>query len=308
MRSHSQAVQDQFDAQAQAYLTSAVHAAGPDLQAARERVRQCLPPTASILDVGTGAGHLSFALAPHAARVVALDPSPGMLATVREAAAARGLTQIETCAGSADALPFADASFDLVCTRYSAHHWLNLPQALAQLRRVVKPDGFLLIIDLLGDDDPLVDTHLQAIELLRDTSHVRDRSVAEWQALLHAAGFECREPSTWNTRLEFAPWVQRMRTPEELVSAIRTLQAGAPAEVRRSLNIEPDGSFTARTGLFWGRSDQLICPHCARRENLRPSDRDNRGRGLSWRRRNQNAAARRPPGRNPPANRRPGPA
>ena len=253
MRTHSQSVQDQFDAQAQAYLTSAVHAAGPDLRAAHDEARHRLKPAASILDVGTGAGHLSFVLAPLAARVVALDPSPGMLATVRDAATARGLQQIETCEGSADALPFADASFDLVCTRYSAHHWLHVPQALAQLRRVVRPDGFVLIIDLLGDDEPLVDTYLQSIELLRDTSHVRDRTIAEWQALLCAAGFDPLEQRVWNTRLEFGPWVSRMRTPAGLVAAIRTLQACAAAEVRRSLNIEADGSFTARTGLFWGR-------------------------------------------------------
>lgn len=253
MRTHTEAVQDQFDPQAQAYLTSAVHASGPDLLAARERVQRCLKPDAQILDVGTGAGHLSFALARMAARVVALDPSPGMLATVQEAAAARGLPQIETCEGSATALPFAAASFDLVCSRYSAHHWLDLPAALAQMRRVVRPDGFILIIDLLGDEQPLVDTHLQSIELLRDTSHVRDRSSAEWRVLLHQAGFERIEESSWDTRLEFAPWVQRMRTPAELVTAIRMLQAGAPVEVQRALRIETDGSFTARTGLFWAR-------------------------------------------------------
>jgi len=258
MRTHSQAVHDQFDAQAQAYLTSPVHAAGPDLRAAHDRAQQSLKATAAVLDVGTGAGHLSFALAPLATRVVALDPSPGMLATVRQAAAARNLAQIETCEGSADALPFADASFDLVCTRYSAHHWLDVPRALAQLRRVVRPDGFILLIDLLGDEDPLVDTFLQSIELLRDTSHVRDRSVAEWQALLRAAGFDRLEHDAWNTHLQFAPWITRMRTPEVLVTAIRTLQMSAPAEVRRSLNIEPDGSFTARTGLFWGRPATAI--------------------------------------------------
>ena len=253
MRTHTEAVQDQFDPQAQAYLTSAVHAAGPDLLAARERAQRCLQAAAQVLDVGTGAGHLSFALAPMAARVVALDPSPGMLATVRQAAAARGLPQIETCEASATALPFAAASFDLVCSRYSAHHWLDLPGALAQMRRVVRPDGFILLIDLLGDDEPLVDTHLQSIELLRDTSHVRDRTSAQWQALLHQAGFDRIEQSSWDTRLEFAPWVQRMRTPAELVAAIRMLQAGAPAEVQRALHIEADGSFTARTGLFWAR-------------------------------------------------------
>ena len=71
MRSHSQSVQDQFDPQARAYLTSAVHAAGPDLLAARERVARSLRADAVVLDVGTGAGHLSFTLAPLARRVAA---------------------------------------------------------------------------------------------------------------------------------------------------------------------------------------------------------------------------------------------
>jgi ubiquinone/menaquinone biosynthesis C-methylase UbiE len=254
MRSHSQSVQDQFDPQARAYLTSAVHAAGPDLLAARERVAHNLRADAVVLDVGTGAGHLSFTLAPLARRVVALDPSAGMLATVRRAAAERGLAQIETCEAAAAALPFAPASFDLVCTRYSAHHWFDIPRALGEMRRVVKPDGFILVIDLLADDHPLVDTHLQSIELLRDTSHVRDRSVAEWHALLAQGGFAAIEYDTWSTRLDFASWVQRMRTPEALVTAIRMLQAAAPAEVQRALNIEADGSFTPRTGLFWARA------------------------------------------------------
>jgi ubiquinone/menaquinone biosynthesis C-methylase UbiE len=253
MRTHTQAVQDQFDPRAQAYLTSPVHAAGPDLAAARERVARELAPIAQVLDVGTGAGHLSFALAPLVARVVALDPAPGMLAAVQQAALARGLPQIEICEGSADALPFSDASFDLVGTRYSAHHWYDVPRALAEMRRVLKPQGFMLLIDLLGEDQPLVDTHLQSVELLRDTSHVRDRSSAEWQALLGAAGFERIEQRTWPTRLEFTPWIERMRTPAALVSAIRMLQTGAPAEVQRALGIEEDGSFTARTGLFWAQ-------------------------------------------------------
>jgi ubiquinone/menaquinone biosynthesis C-methylase UbiE len=237
MRSHSEAVQEQFDPQAQAYLTSAVHAAGPDLQAARERVAQALGADPQVLDVGAGAGHLSFALASAAARVVALDPAPGMLAMVRQGAAARGLRQIETCQADAAALPFAAASFDLVATRYSAHHWLEVPRALAQMRRVVKPDGFILLI-----------------ELLRDTSHVRNRSISAWQGLLQQAGFGALEHSTWPTRLEFSSWVERMRTPQVLVSAIRMLQAGAPAEVQRALQIEADGSFTVRTGLIWGRT------------------------------------------------------
>jgi ubiquinone/menaquinone biosynthesis C-methylase UbiE len=253
MRTHSEAVHEQFDPRAQAYLSSSVHAAGLDLRAAHERARECLGPDARILDVGCGAGHLSFTLAPLAAQVLALDPSPGMLKTVREAAAERSLGQIQICEGSAHALPFADAPFDLVATRYSAHHWLDLPRALGEMRRVLRPAGFALIIDVLGDDQTLVDTYLQSIELLRDTSHVRNRSVAEWRGLLQKHGFADVQEQLWNTRLEFAPWVQRMRTPDPLVAAIRLLQASAPAEVQHALNIEADGSFTVRTGMFWAR-------------------------------------------------------
>jgi ubiquinone/menaquinone biosynthesis C-methylase UbiE len=253
MRTHRQSLQEQFDPQAQAYLLSAVHARGPDLEHAVALARQALPATSLALDVGCGAGHLSFALAPSLAHMVALDRSAGMLATVAETAAARGLPQIETCQASAESLPFVAGSFDLVCTRYSAHHWTQLPVALEQMRRVVRAAGRLLLIDTLGHADPLVDTHLQAIELLRDPSHVRNRTLREWYALLEAAGFGDIQHFEWPTRLAFSPWVERMRTPAERVTAIRSLQDQAPSEVHSGLALEADGSFTIRTALFWAQ-------------------------------------------------------
>jgi ubiquinone/menaquinone biosynthesis C-methylase UbiE len=253
MRTHEQTVQSQFDPRAQAYLTSAVHSAGPDLQRAKELVAQAVPPSAHALDIGCGGGHLSFALAPHVARMVALDPSPSMLAAVSKAAAAKGLGQIETRQGNAESLPFEDGSFPLVCTRYSAHHWTRLDEASREAVRVLAPGGHVLFIDTLGHEDPLVDTFLQSIELLRDPSHVRNRSREQWRSLLHAAGLVEQEQAQaeWPTRLEFASWVERMRAPADRVAVIRSLQEGAPREVREALAIEPDGSFTIQTGLFW---------------------------------------------------------
>lgn len=109
------------------------------------------------------------------------------------------------------------------------------------------------VIDTLGHEDPLVDTFMQSIELLRDPSHVRNRSRAEWRGLLQAAGLAELEHAQWPTRLDFASWVERMRTPPDRVAVIRSLQGGAPREVRHGLQIEADGSFTIQTGLFWLR-------------------------------------------------------
>lgn len=251
MRTHEQTVQGQFDPRAHAYAQSAVHSAGPDLDRARSLVAGTVGGQA--LDIGCGGGHLSLALAPHVGRMVALDPSPGMLAAVSQAAAARGLSQIDTHPGKAESLPFPDAAFSLVCTRYSAHHWTRLAAAIREMGRVLAPGGHALVIDTLGHEDPLVDTFLQSIELLRDPSHVRNRSTTEWRALLRSAQMIELEHADWPTRLEFASWVARMETPADRVAVIRSLQEGAPREVREALQIEPDGSFTIRTGLFWLR-------------------------------------------------------
>jgi ubiquinone/menaquinone biosynthesis C-methylase UbiE len=253
MRTHEQTVQGQFDPRAQAYLTSAVHAAGPDLERAKALVAKELPAPSRALDIGCGGGHLSFTLAPQVARMVALDPSPGMLAAVSKAAASKGLSQIEVRQANAESLPFHDGSFDLVCTRYSAHHWTQLDAAIREVARVLAPGGHALIIDTLGHDNPLVDTFMQSIELLRDPSHVRNRSVAEWRSLARSAGLVELEQAEWPIRLEFVSWVERMHTPADRVAVIRSLQEAAPQEVREALAIEADGSFTIRTALFWFR-------------------------------------------------------
>ncbi len=254
MTTHRQSVHAQFDPQAQAYLYSEVHAKGPDLARARELVAKAVPSRGQGLDIGCGAGHLSFALAPFLAQVVALDPSAGMLDTVRQAAEAFGHANIKTEYGDAVALPFPDASFCFAATRYSAHHWVELGQAMAEMRRVVRPGGYVLIIDVETSQDPLVDTHFQALELLRDRSHVRNRSDEEWRKHFQEAGFECLEHSVWPVRLDFPSWVERIRTPAEKIAMIRRLQSEAPVEVREALAIEEDGSFTLQTGLWWGQA------------------------------------------------------
>ncbi|MBE7210192.1 MAG: class I SAM-dependent methyltransferase [Gluconacetobacter diazotrophicus] len=239
---HEQLVAAQFGPRARAYVDSVDHATGSDL--ARLAALAAARPGCRVLDVGCGGGHVSYAVAPHAGAVTACDLSADMLAAVSAEAAARGLANIRTERAAAEALPFPDGAFDLVLTRFSAHHWRNLDAGLAAMRRVLRPDGLAVVVDVVGSEDPLHDTVLQAIELLRDPSHVRDRSVPEWLAALRRAGFRPREPILSRLPLRFDAWIARMATPAPTVAAIRALQSGLSPDVSDRLDLRPDGSFT----------------------------------------------------------------
>ena len=70
--------------------------------------------------------------------------------------------------GAAERLPFADAEFDYVLSRYSTHHWNDVGLALREVRRVLKPGGVAVFIDVMSPGSALLDTYLQAVEVLRD--------------------------------------------------------------------------------------------------------------------------------------------
>jgi SAM-dependent methyltransferase len=240
-RVHEQILQAQFGPRAQAYVESAVHARGPDLEAVGEVLQAAAPRRA--LDIGSGGGHLAYLMARYAASVTATDLSSDILAAVAATARERGLTNVETVPASAECLPFDTGSFDFVGCRFSAHHWRDFDAGVREARRVLRPGSGAMFIDAVSSGWALFDTHLQAVELLRDTSHVRDYSAAEWTAALARAGFALQAGRTWRLRIDFSTWTARMRTPEDNVRAIRALQTAAAAETRAYFAIEADGSF-----------------------------------------------------------------
>jgi ubiquinone/menaquinone biosynthesis C-methylase UbiE len=234
-------VDRQFGQVAQAYLTSAVHAQGADLDALAALAQSV--PQAKVLDLGCGGGHVSFAMAPHVAAMVAYDLSEDMLGVVAAEAVRRGLTHLHTQAGRAEALPFDDAALDIVATRFSAHHWYDVRKGLAEARRVLKPGGKLVIVDIVAPEAPLLDTLLQTAEVLRDASHVRDYRVSEWQAMLADAGFQPGTPRTWKLTMAFDTWITRIRTPQVRADAIRDLFDHAADEARTYFAVAHDHSF-----------------------------------------------------------------
>jgi ubiquinone/menaquinone biosynthesis C-methylase UbiE len=243
-------VQNQFNQAAANYTTSPIHASGADLA---EMVKSAqLSGHEQLLDAGSGTGHTALTFAPHVAQVVAYDLSESMLAQASQLAADRGIANITCRQGDVERLPFEDHSFDVVTTRYSAHHWPNPSLALREFRRVLRPTGRLLIDDIVSWDEYSIDTYFQTVELLRDPSHVRDHTLAQWLAMMDQAGFQSDVPHRWEVAIDFASWIKRINTPPQHEAMIRTLLAHAPSEVKHALQVQPDGSFTMQAALMRG--------------------------------------------------------
>ena len=150
-------------------------AARQDERAAQlaEQVRQFVLPRADLraLDVGTGAGALALALAPLVREVVGVDPVPELLALARERA--HGLGHVTFVEGDGTALPFEDFSFDLAGTMRTLHH-VHRPELLvAELARVTRPGGQVLVVDQLAAADPLEALTVDRFERARDPGHER---------------------------------------------------------------------------------------------------------------------------------------
>lgn len=247
-KSHEALVGGQFGARADAYLNSSVHAQGVDLQALAALARA--HPQARVLDLGCGGGHVTFHVAPHVREVVAYDLSAEMLNVVDRAARDRGLGNVTTKQGVAESLPLDAASFDLVFSRFSAHHWRDFEAGLREAARVLKPGGIAAFVDSVSPGTPLLDTYFQAIELLRDCSHVRNYSRAEWEAAIARSGLVAGATTQHCLHLEFASWVERIGTPRLQADAIRALQSTISTSVTRYFETEADGSFCIDVALF----------------------------------------------------------
>lgn len=232
-----QHVQAQFDPVAANYRTSAVHAAGEDLRLMVEHAPTT--PDALVLDAGCGAGHTAMAFAPHVKQVIAYDFTVSMLDQVQQLAQERDIHNISTQEGDVEDLPFEDDMFDIVATRYSAHHWLHPEHALAEFKRVLKPTGTFIISDIMAREDYAQDTFLQTLELLRDPSHVRDYRISEWQQMMTNAGFLSEVVYIHDLALHFDKWTTRMATPQQNRDMLKALFNGASDDIKQGFDLPP---------------------------------------------------------------------
>lgn len=195
-----------FGQNAAEYLTSKPHAQGQSLERMVALARP--QPHWHALDIATGAGHTAYAFAPHVARQWATDITDEMLKLVRGEVAKRKLANMRVAHANAEALPFEDASFDLVTCRVAPHHFDSIAAFLDEARRVLKPDGTLVLVDNVVPAGSVGD-FVNAFERFRDPSHLRAWIVEEWRDALAKHGFRIAHEEVLSKEMDFGYWAGR---------------------------------------------------------------------------------------------------
>lgn len=192
---------DVWSSRAQAMRESPTHREGPDLDLV---VELCEPAEGvDALDVATGGQHVARRLREEGAKVVTVDPAPGMEPDV---------------ISRAEEIPFADGSFDVVVCRIAAHHFDDVAAAVREMARVTRDR-------VVVQDNLFQGESMEEAEKLRDPSHVRRYSEAEWRAFFEDAGLEVDRLEIMSRQLPVDPWLQRADATPEVAAQVRELIA-----------------------------------------------------------------------------------
>lgn len=181
---HTRTVLEQFTRQAEPFAKAAHHKT--DAALAQIVGISRTKTTDRVLDLACGPGIVSRAFAPYVAHVTGADITPAMLVTARRLDAEAGVKNIGRVVADMERLPFPDASFDLVVTRYSFHHLKNPLRALTEMKRVCRTGGRVVVADVVLPANKVVAYDI--METLRDPSHTAALTRAELTMLLREAG------------------------------------------------------------------------------------------------------------------------
>lgn len=243
------AVQSQFGRQAEWYTVSRRHEQSPGLDILK---RLAAPsPADRVLDVATGTGFTAFAMAERSRSVVALDFTAGMVREARSLRDQRGLTNVTFCLGDAEAMPFRSGAFDLVVCRYASHHFPDAARAIAEMVRVARTGGRVVVEDTCAPEDPALDDLMNRWEVTRDNSHVRNIPPSRLRALLEAAGLDVRAAERTAIPQHFNEWARRGGMSEAGAAALRTEFVNAGPKARAEFQIRPEDGDLA---FSWGEA------------------------------------------------------
>ena len=182
---HDAVTLDQFTKQAEPFAAMPAHSDADIVRLIRDGAG--LTPASVVLDVACGPRLVALALAESARHVTGLDFTPAMLNKAGELQRKRGLANLTWDLGRADALPYANLSFDAVVTRFSFHHFTDPEKCLAEMVRVCRPGRRVVVCDVYTTT-PEQAREYDRLEKFRDPSHVHALRLDELRALMRESG------------------------------------------------------------------------------------------------------------------------
>ena len=195
---HQSLIRDQFTRQATPFSTAA--------PIADERALQMIiaaggaGPEDQVLDIACGGGIVVCAFAPHVRHATGIDMTPAMLDRARVLAAEKNIANVTWQEDDVARLPYPDASFTIVVTRFAMHHFPDPDAVFAEMKRVCAPGGRIVVVDTYSSADPAKATQFNRLEKLRDPSHVRCLALAELKGLFADAGLGPTRASFYELR------------------------------------------------------------------------------------------------------------
>ncbi len=220
MNEHIRQVVDQFSKQAVYFAKLPGHE-----EATQLLIRMAQVAAADeVLDVACGPGTVACAAARVARQVTGIDLTPAMIERAAALQVELRLPNMEWHVGDVAHLPFQADQFDVVLTRYSLHHFLQPAEVLAEIVRVCKPSGRVVVADLVLPPEKVA--AYDRMERLRDPSHVRVLTEAELRGLLTAVGLVDLRWSGYLFELELEALLQASFPRSGDASRVRTLIEG----------------------------------------------------------------------------------
>ena len=211
------AVRAEFERQAPSWAASE---ARPELAWVVDQLE--LASDMNVLDVAAGTGLFGAAIAPHVRRVTAVDLAPKMLELGVIRAKQRGIKNMDFTCGTAEALPFATASFDLVVTRYSIHHMLMPIDVLSEMTRVCRSGGTVAVVDMVAHENPALARRQNDLERVADPTHTVMLSPSALVLLAAEAGLTLRTYLSRDVVVDFRRWQSHLNDDSPPKRTIRS--------------------------------------------------------------------------------------
>ncbi|MEM7129969.1 MAG: methyltransferase domain-containing protein [Chloroflexota bacterium] len=194
----------------------------------------------TVIDVAAGSCRVSRAIAPLVSEVTAVEITQAMLEQGRKAAVQEGLSNIAFQVGTAESLPVESSQFDVAITRYSFHHFTDAQKVLTEMVRVTKPNGRVIVIDILSPHDENLAYQYNHYQRMRDPSHTHSPQLALLQEWYQDEGIQVTHCQTTSETQALDDWLQ-----------IPSLSDDTKGQIRNAVTAELEGG--PATGLipFW---------------------------------------------------------